>query len=281
MIPVAGTFITVSFTNPRASGGDPTAGKVVRHKGFDVTQISDLLPGLFETSILAKSEPEEIKPGHKLHPNIALYHHFVNKFSVDGKEYYIRFTATEEKRKHSTNERIIHSTAISEVEIYQDNKKDASAVRLRVINPGVAEQTSFVDTKLSQILDSVNTASKVVDINGEPLVVHHGTKAKFNTFESVDNTYFFSESSDYAEAMAEERNGNTIYDVFLNIKNPLIIELPENRFSDPNSEKPYILIPARAGVIPNEIKQGMYFDANPRASGGDPRITLETAKEIS
>ncbi|MCR5177015.1 MAG: hypothetical protein K6C05_09230, partial [Anaerovibrio sp.] len=48
------------------------------------------------------------------------------------------------------------------------------------------------------------------------------------------------ESSDYAEAMAEERNGNTIYDVFLNIKNPLILELPENRFSDPNSEKPYI-----------------------------------------
>lgn len=198
-----------------------TAGKVVRHKGFDVTQISEALPRLFESSVLAKSEPEENMPGHKRHNNIALYHHFVNKFSIDGKEYYIRFTATEEKRKRPTNERTVHSTAISEVEIYQDDKKDASAVRLRVIDPGVAEQASFFDKKLAQILDSVNTASKVVDENGEPLVVYHWTNNVFDTFRSgnMAKTIYFSESKKGARKAA--RGKRNVLECFLNVKNPV------------------------------------------------------------
>lgn len=100
-------------------------------------------------------------------------------------------------------------------------------------------------------------ASKVVDENGEPLVVYHGTDAEFDTFESANDSYFFSESTDYAEAMAEERNGYKIYDVFLNIKNPLVIELPENRFSDPAAERKYIKQAKEQG------NDGTFFKNNP------------------
>jgi len=72
-------------------------------------------------------------------------------------------------------------------------------------------------------------ASKVVDSNGEPLVVYHGTKSEsINIFdERVDSgTHFGTKKS------AIERREQTDYDhtgkynlipVFLNIKNPLII----------------------------------------------------------
>lgn len=57
--------------------------------------------------------------------------------------------------------------------------------------------------------DPVN-ASKVVNEDGTPKVVYHGTNVDFNTFQSRDGAYWFSESRDYAEAMSEERKGSRI-----------------------------------------------------------------------
>jgi len=157
-----------------------TVGKIFGHKGFNVTQIFNEVPRLFETSVLALSETSD---GHKQRNNVNAYHHFVNKFKVDGKEYYIRFTAYELNEKKPTGKRSIHSTAISEVEVYAANKKTSSLGRSGSIGPGVKEQTSFIDQKIAQILAAVNNASKVVDENGEPLVVYHGTNSDFSVFD--------------------------------------------------------------------------------------------------
>lgn len=67
-------------------------------------------------------------------------------------------------------------------------------------------------------------ASKVVDENGEPLVVYHRSPNKFNTFDvnKIGTTtdigqygkgFYFSVENDRAE-------GNNVYEVFLNIRNP-------------------------------------------------------------
>jgi hypothetical protein len=69
-------------------------------------------------------------------------------------------------------------------------------------------------------------ASKVVDSNGEPLVVYHGTRAEemFTTFENregnrqsdaPDGTAFFSDNKSVAKTYTKY---NKIYEVFLNIK---------------------------------------------------------------
>ena len=79
--------------------------------------------------------------------------------------------------------------------------------------------------------------SKVRDENGNLKPVYHGTNKEFTRFESVDGTYWFSEYVDYAEAMAEERKGSRIIEVYLDIRNPYKTQLPPNQFSDPNSEK--------------------------------------------
>lgn len=79
-------------------------------------------------------------------------------------------------------------------------------------------------------------ASKVVNADGTPKVVYHGTNVEFTVFNSNNGTYWFSESSDYAESMAEERGGNELMRAFLDIKNPYYAKLAPGKFSDPNSE---------------------------------------------
>lgn len=76
------------------------------------------------------------------------------------------------------------------------------------------------------------SASKVVNADGTPKVVYHGTNAEFNTFQQENGAYFFSESRDYAESMADERGGNHIIEAYLKIKNPYTVKLSPKQFTD-------------------------------------------------
>ena len=84
--------------------------------------------------------------------------------------------------------RILHSTGISDIQIYEENKKDASSQRIRVSDPGEERKTSFIDDRLAKFFDSVNNVSKVVDENVGPLLVHHGTTGgSFAVFDRIDD----------------------------------------------------------------------------------------------
>jgi hypothetical protein len=62
---------------------------------------------------------------------------------------------------------------------------------------------------------SPETASKVVDSNGEPLPVYHGTNAE--PFVVFDGGSFFTDDYMNADGYA---SGEMVYEVFLNIKTP-------------------------------------------------------------
>ena len=76
------------------------------------------------------------------------------------------------------------------------------------------------------------TASKVVDENGEPLVVYHGSNDSFNVFDKGKNRlstygkglYFTNLKNEYS------KKGKYLYQVFLNLKNPLIIDIKNQNF---------------------------------------------------
>ncbi len=72
--------------------------------------------------------------------------------------------------------------------------------------------------------------SKVVDENGKPLVVYHGTNVDFYSFDT-ENGAWFSKSPEYAESMAEERSGNRIIQCYLSIKNPMTVKIPPQQFA--------------------------------------------------
>ena len=73
-------------------------------------------------------------------------------------------------------------------------------------------------------INDPNNASKVVDENGEPMVVYHASNETFNAFNHSYSKYgfnagvFFSNSKEYAKFVS---HGKLIYEVFLSIKNPM------------------------------------------------------------
>lgn len=71
-------------------------------------------------------------------------------------------------------------------------------------------------------INSPETASKVVDENGEPLVVYHGTNKKFNIFKEskYKDWYFFTADIEEAKNFAENVGGSVIIQTFLNCRNP-------------------------------------------------------------
>ena len=83
------------------------------------------------------------------------------------------------------------------------------------------------DIKAS-VNSTTNSVSKVVDENGEPLVVYHGSKNKnfsifdYNYLRKADSGFFFSSDKEYAKQFGDVR------EFFLNIKNPNITNIPLN-----------------------------------------------------
>ena len=77
--------------------------------------------------------------------------------------------------------------------------------------------------------------SKVVDENGKPLEVYHGTNWDGWEFDT-ENGAFFSEKEDYAEEMAAQRGGSRIVKAYLSIRNPLEVKVPGNKMADPEFE---------------------------------------------
>lgn len=81
--------------------------------------------------------------------------------------------------------------------------------------------------------------SKVVDEQGRPLVVYHGTSANFDTFDNtksqrtvssyntIASAYYFTSNNANAQTY-----GSVVYPVYLNIKKPLIIDYKGKYFHD-------------------------------------------------
>jgi len=126
-------------------------GKILGHKGFDFSRIINDFPNLYKTSLLGWSESEILKDGHKAHPNIKRYYHYINKFTDGYGEYYIRFTIAEMNTKSGgTVRNLIHSAAVSDTAKY---KKSGRSQHDRVIDPGEASLPPFVDRKLKAFFD--------------------------------------------------------------------------------------------------------------------------------
>ena len=104
---------------------------------------------------------------------------------------------------------------------------------LNGLSNSVAEkqQTSFTgkDSKLLSILQT--NSSKVVDENGEPMVVYHGSNNEFTQFDTArigsstgtsdGRGFYFTTDKNYAHTFSKDSN---VIDVFLNITNPLSLK---------------------------------------------------------
>ena len=137
-----------------------------------------------------------------------------------------------------------------EIAIFGANKKIASKLSLRGLQlsqwsgfeavHNINAENSPVKLKVEKNTKSLQFKrwfgkSKVVDGNGEPLIVYHGTDWLGFEFDP-DNVAWFSEKQDYAEEMAMQRNGSRIIEAYLAIKNPMFIKAAGNKMADPALE---------------------------------------------
>lgn len=102
---------------------------------------------------------------------------------------------------------------LHEVEI----KKTLDGVFKSVANNGNASQVSklIFGKHLAEVKGNV---SKVVDENGEPKVVYHGSP--YYGFTIFKNESYFTAQKNYAARYKKGGNNSGIYEVFLDIKNP-------------------------------------------------------------
>ncbi|MDR1367246.1 MAG: hypothetical protein LBJ76_00820 [Candidatus Accumulibacter sp.] len=244
------------------------AGKIVRHKGFDVKRIAGAFDKLFANAVPMGSELEERREGHKAHPEISAYHHYVSKFEQDGQAYYVRFSVQEMTAKEGQPGRnLAHSSFVSEVAVYEQGANPESAGG-RVIDPVLTEGAAPVDRKLAQWLEKGNpaTVSKVVDPEtGEPKVVYHGTDAEFSRFMkkyggrsgSDDGKlgFFFTDNrevaTDYAGRSMKDGSplpSGRVMETFLRIKEPAAYDLRGTGAIGAMALKPHIRLAKKEGL---------------------------------
>jgi hypothetical protein len=190
-----------------------------------VLQVIPQLPELIKNSIHLWSEP--YTKTNK--PNILAFHNYAVKTNFNGVEAFTRITLREDTDKHIYYDN--HSVEVGRIEkALSDIQPD------RKTNTG-EEAEGLSKDRLFQWLTNVNEndVTKVVDENGEPLVVRHGTGVDVESFDTDFNSDFtnsliktgayFTDSTEEASEYAEAGDQPNIVPAFLSIKNPLIQNL--------------------------------------------------------
>ncbi|MDR1817205.1 MAG: DEAD/DEAH box helicase family protein, partial [Puniceicoccales bacterium] len=131
-----------------------SVGKIMRHKGFETARIFPRLSELYRSAIPMFEEPEIFREGHTPHPDVKAYHHFLNRFAFEGRDYFIRFTLREEKSHTGNGANYVHSTFVSPASNYEI--AGGLPQPAPVIDREEAEMPPAQDSKLSAWLADVN-----------------------------------------------------------------------------------------------------------------------------
>jgi hypothetical protein len=232
-----GTSKTNRYDNRRIEFVNNAFGKIARHKNSAL--ILDIIPqlnDLFESAIPIYFE-EEREPLKST--NIVGSHNYLGKVRVNDEDYYVRITAQELTPSWKQNEKQgksnFHNMAVSDIAIYDESGSSVTAKDYSIDNDN---RNRFVDAKLQHFFETAREArknsSKVVDGNGEPLVVYHGTdNAGFTEFEeqgeglyfsNIDRASWYVKSEDRPTLARNFGEGidyyGGIYACFLNIRKP-------------------------------------------------------------
>ncbi len=196
-----GKGLRSSYTN-RDTGISISLGKsgvkeVLNHDYKDVEQLQSIaaIPQIIEESIYIDSMNNNDLTTNK---DVSKYHYYVCGLNINSDNYTVRAVVAEQP-----NGDRYYDHKLSKIE-----KGSLIDSLSGITTPGFSQKgslsTDLKDKKLFSILQT--NASKVVDENGEPLVVYHGTDVVFSEFKVNDGSigkgvYFsssFEEAADYA-----------------------------------------------------------------------------------
>lgn len=225
----------------------------ISHAGGDKLSEYGLagIRGLTENGVLLDSEVHEHHTNNAKNDMIAFDHKLyavgratngtVGLYKITVEERFQDPYHTNERRFHNLKyiEKVADVPADANVE---QSHKDGSTMGSPTTDYTVADILSLVKAYDEDFTPAHDVSPELLNEDGTPKVVYHGTGANFTVFKSESGTYWFSESTDYAEAMAEERAGKNgrVGAFYLDMKNPYRAKLPPGQFTDPGYEKPII-----------------------------------------
>lgn len=177
--------------------------------------------------------------------NTAFLHKLYTPITYDGKPYIAVSTVEEYYNETSSgvSRRAYNLKAIkTEPAGGQLGNNSSSSVPVTDSTISISDLYSLVKTYDKDFTAAHDVSPELLNEDGTPKVFYHGTGANFTVFKSENGTYWFSESIDYAEAMAYERAGKNgrVGAFYLDMKNPYRAKLPPGQFTDPGYEKPII-----------------------------------------
>lgn len=174
---------------------------------------------LFENSELLEAEPP--RDGDS---NIKQYLKFYAPLYMDGRFYVVKITARE---LYSGNKLYsLEGLDIIEESEYRGQPRGSKE------NSISADYSDSVKNFVKKIREVKGNVSKVVDENGEPKVVYHGTPKfdRFSIFKKGSGGYlgpaiYFTNLKTYAQKYENKwGDGGNLYDVFISLKRPLIVK---------------------------------------------------------
>ena len=218
------------------------AFKKIYKEGGLFAKIVPQLRDVFEQSLFAYDEADSLggtvrKDGtvHKEHKNIVHYQNYVGKVDILGNTYYVRFTVQEEQSGLMGT----HSFFVSNVDVYDNPTENRT---IPITSRGTTDFDGIADAKLKKFFEEAKNSSRVVDKNGEPMVVYHGSRSKrIRKFNSENGMTWVSSMKGYADAAFG--NGGKTYSLYAKVHRPLYIgnvgiDLDVQRFCE-NTGLPY------------------------------------------
>lgn len=186
--------------------------KIVRHKEKEL--IYRIIPNLDKIAVNALPIYSEMERDTQKHANIDQYYNYLAKVNLDGNRYYVRLTT--QALKDRRNE--LHNVFISDIEITKAGFGDDI---YGISKPSSNFPIASFDNKLNDWLEKVKSdyenTSKVVDANGNPLVVYSGHAnaemygTKYEPRKSTAGGFYASEDPDIATGYAMGKLGSKEY----------------------------------------------------------------------
>jgi hypothetical protein len=196
-----------------------------------------VLPRVIKESVVGEThESYNKKDGERSPKNGVIkdetVHRLYGAVEIDGNIYRVKTTLIEYKGSQANNP---HSYEVTKIELLEGkpvSRNNASNTAQSSNSISAAKLLNNIEKTYEKGKFILDDHSKVVDSNGEPQVVYHGSKVKFNTFDRkkvgtgdwgfFGEGFYFSESKNTAFVYSDLNSGK-IFETFLNIKEPLEI----------------------------------------------------------
>ncbi len=184
------------------------AEEVTSHNRFDETHLKSIasIPDLLSNAIFIEEQPS-INANSKYDS----YRYYVVGTKIDGVDYTAKVVIGVKQGKKYYDHRLTEIEKTKLIDIINQPASDFTSAG----NASLPPYITIKDTRLISILQT--NSSKVVDKNGEPLVVYHQTNKKFTEF--IPNFGTLGKGVYFSDADKIKWYGKNSIPVFLNIRN--------------------------------------------------------------